>query len=221
MMKSLLVASLCLLFAGTATAQSAYQNIGGGGSGTAAGGVFFSADMEAGAGAIAMATADTFYVMDPSLVEVKDVTNAFTVNTGDEVCYTGTANIEVVIAMSMSFSMTTNTGILTFAFGKGATTAIADGDEINLGVLRVVGAAGNIIGSVSATTTLSTDECISLLAASNANTSAVTMTGVSSMTITEPGTGGSGDSAVAGASGDIQYNNAGNHGGFGDWTARR
>lgn len=112
---------------------------------------------------------NNYDVMNMSLEEEVDENGCFT-TTANQTCYVCARTIEVHMIAAVSYSRTTGAGtdVVTMAFGQDTTGAIDDGDEFGdeyqrtLSVNAIIG-----MGAIAASTTLVTDQCISLMAKTN------------------------------------------------------
>lgn len=111
---------------------------------------------------------NSYVPLDLNLTENQDANNCFSVPVGkNEVCYSCTKTINAFLSFSFSADRTTGgsgNDILTYAFGKGATTTITDGDEIGDEYVQFFGNTTQAqIGHLTHATTLALGQCIAIL----------------------------------------------------------
>lgn len=113
---------------------------------------------------------NTYTVMNLSLGEAFDKNGCFTTNP-NEICYTcaDTIRVNLVVPISTVRDAGSGTDHLIFAIGKDTTGAIGDGDELALadGAERTFTTTQHGMGSIGATTSLETNDCLSVMAQTN------------------------------------------------------
>jgi len=126
-----------------------------------------------------------------SLTEVVDTTLDFNTDDPDYLCYTGASTESVMITSALAFQQFGGApALVTTTFAKGLTGVL--GTPFGEAFPRDMGStAKNGMGAVDATTTLATNECISMQQKSDTASTVTTITGLS-VHITQPGVSGGG-----------------------------